>query len=152
MHARRRLCQFQGRSPLSASLGTSTLRVCRACGAPPKAEHAPPWCEAAHRRTMQSPRHAQSLRAHHKNWGAHQGIHKSSSNKYKSYKMKRQQVHELESPRARVEVKLQLNYQAELNNVSLKSSPLICRLPMKHRRASCRVVLFPFLSTSFLTL
>ena len=36
-------------------------------------------------------------------------------------------------------------------NVSLKSSPLISRFPMKHRRALCRVVVFPFLSTSFLT-
>jgi len=30
--------------PLSASPGSSTLRACRACGAPPKAEHAPPLC------------------------------------------------------------------------------------------------------------
>ena len=58
--------------------------------------------QAAHRRTMQSPRHAHSLRAHHMKGGAHQEIHKSSTNKYKSYEMKFQQVHELESPRARV--------------------------------------------------
>jgi len=37
-------------------------------------------------------------------------------------------------------------------NVWLESGPLICRFPMKHRRALCRVVLFPFLSTSFLIL
>jgi len=38
------------------------------------------------------------------------------------------------------------------SNVSLESSPLICRFPMKHRRALCRVVLFPLLPTSLLTL
>jgi len=44
IYPRRPLCQSQGRTPLSAVPGTSTLRVCGAYGAPPKAEHAPPLC------------------------------------------------------------------------------------------------------------